>query len=382
MYDLKQKGEEFSLLLVPALVKIMKTLLRNGKEVFIIGGAVRDFLCDHQVKDFDVATNATPEQIIEWLKDVNIKTKSIGGKYGTVLAIEGKDAFDISTYRRESFHTYGLPPKITFVESLDDDLIRRDFRINSILYDPQKEIIVDKYGGWDDIQNHSITMIGDPNIRLREDGLRIIRLARFMSKFNLTPEPNILSAVGSISTDVKFRSTKVIQLELLKFLNVQDIQKGLVLLFENRILSGIFPLYPFDLEFAQHEKYQKLIDLFCSIVIDNAFTRLFGVLLLFSEKEKLEKSHFENLGENLSLSMRQQQVLLRLYSSWKNFPTSIDRNEIKRWVRATGINTSEMVAKFHFLCLLKSKNPSYKQEDAYLIAIQEIVTKLKSRKQD
>ncbi|MHA2139713.1 MAG: hypothetical protein ACW98G_17650, partial [Candidatus Hodarchaeales archaeon] len=236
MLDLKQKGEEFSTLLVPALVKIIRILQQHGKEVFIIGGAVRDFLCGHQVKDFDVATNAIPEQIIKWLKDVNIKTKPIGGKYGTVLAIEGKNAFDISTFRKETFHTYGQPPKIIFVESLDADLIRRDFRINSILYDPERREIVDKYGGWDDIQKNSISMIGDPNIRLKEDGLRVIRLARFMSKFNLTPEPEILSAVRSIGKTVKFRSTKVIQIELLKFLRVQNIKSGLMLLFENEIL--------------------------------------------------------------------------------------------------------------------------------------------------
>ena len=378
MYDLKKKGEEFSALLVPALVKIISTLQQHGKEVFIIGGAVRDFLCGYKVKDFDVATNAVPEQIIKWLQDVNIKTKPIGGKYGTVLAIEGKNAFDISTYRKETFTTYGQPPKITFVDTLDDDLIRRDFRINSILYDPEKRVIIDKYGGLDDIQNHSISMIGDPNIRLKEDGLRVIRLARFMSKFKLTPEPEILSAVRSIGNSVKFRSTKVIQIELFKFLRVQGIQKGLALLFENRIFHGIFPQYPFYSAFNNHKPSSILIDNFCSLPISDEVTRLYGVLLLFSDETQLDESHFESIGENLALSKRQQQLLQRLYLSWKNFPQNNDKIEIKRWVRATGINTSKIVARLYFLNLTKVDDALHPQEDEYLRTIQEFVSRLKT----
>ncbi len=382
MLDLKQKGEEFSTLLVPALVKIIKILQQHGKEVFIIGGAVRDFLCGHQVKDFDVATNAIPEQIIKWLKDVNIKTKPIGGKYGTVLAIEGKNAFDISTFRKETFHTYGQPPKIIFVESLDDDLIRRDFRINSILYDPERREIVDKYGGWDDIQKNSISMIGDPNIRLKEDGLRVIRLARFISKFDFTPEPEILSAVRSIGKSVKFRSTKVIQIELLKFLRVQNIKSGLMLLFENEILHGIFPEFPFETNFAQNNVYPILIEKICSFLTNDEITRLFGILLLFSDETNLNESHFDGIQGNLALSDRQQRLLQRLYTSWKNFPKNKEKTEIKRWVRATGINTSEMVAKIYFLSLLKANDDLYHQENEYLQIIQEIVTRLKNGKSD
>ncbi len=380
MYDLKQKGEEFSTLLVPALVTIIRTLQLHGKEVFIIGGAVRDFLCGHQVKDFDVATNAVPEQIITWLSDVNIKTKPIGGKYGTVLAIKGKNAFDISTYRKETFTTYGHPPKITFVDSLDDDLIRRDFRINSILYDPEKREIIDKYGGWDDIQKHSISMIGDPNIRLKEDGLRVIRLARFISQFNLNPEPDILSAVRSLGELVKFRSTNVIQIELFKFLRVKDFQKGLMLLFKNQIFHGIFPHYPFDSAFTNHKHFPILINKFCTLPISDELARLFGILLLFSDEAQLDESHFESIGENLALSNRQQQQLQRLYVSWKNFPRSKDRNRIKRWVRATGINTSEIIAKFFFLSLLKVDDAAHDQEEEYLKTIQEIVSRFKTGK--
>jgi len=90
MVDLKQAGVEFSKNITPELNLILNTLIKNKKDAYIIGGAVRDFIFGHTVKDFDVATNAVPDQIVKWLTEVQVKTKAIGGKWGTVLAITGK----------------------------------------------------------------------------------------------------------------------------------------------------------------------------------------------------------------------------------------------------------------------------------------------------
>ncbi|MHA1236866.1 MAG: hypothetical protein ACTSQ9_04295, partial [Candidatus Hodarchaeales archaeon] len=147
MVDLKQAGVEFSKNITPELNLILSTLTKNKKDAYIIGGAVRDFIFGHAVKDFDVATNAVPDQIVKWLAEVQVKTKPIGGKWGTVLAIAGKQAFDVSTYRKETFHTYGQPPEVTFINSLDDDLRRRDFQINTIVYDHKNNKIIDNYHG-------------------------------------------------------------------------------------------------------------------------------------------------------------------------------------------------------------------------------------------
>ena len=103
MVDLKQKGLEFSKLLSPEVTIILDILQKHNKDAYIIGGAVRDFLLGYTIGDFDVATDALPKEISEWMNEIDAKIKPIGGDFGTVLVIIGKKAFDVSTYRKETF---------------------------------------------------------------------------------------------------------------------------------------------------------------------------------------------------------------------------------------------------------------------------------------
>ncbi len=378
MVDLKQAGVEFSKQITPELNLILNTLVKNKKDAYIIGGAVRDFIFGHTVKDFDVATNAVPDQITKWLTEVQVKTKPIGGKWGTVLAITGKQAFDVSTYRKETFHTYGQPPEVTFINSLDDDLRRRDFQINTIVYDHKNNQIIDKYHGIEDIENGVISMIGDPNIRLLEDGLRIIRLSRFMSKFNLTPTKEIATAVKNIGKNAKFRSKRVMQLELFKLLRLKSPGVGSNFLIEMNILPSMFPNFPFHPSY-QDNSSTDLLTRFSSLPITNEVTRLFGLLLLVADDNILSEFHFNQIKEDLLLSDRQNLHLNRLYSSWKNFPAKPDEIIIKRWVRATGINASENLVRIYFLNQQKEVRVSkISYEDTFFKIVQTAVKRLRS----
>ena len=378
MIDLKQAGDEFSKQITPELNLILNTLTKNNKDAYIIGGAVRDFIFGHTVKDFDVATNAIPDQIVKWLTEVQVKTKPIGGKWGTVLAIAGKQAFDVSTYRKESFHTYGQPPEVTFVNSLDDDLRRRDFKINTIIYDPLKNQIVDKYHGIKDIENGIISMIGNPNIRLLEDGLRIIRLSRFMSKFNLTPSKKITTAVKSIGKNAKFRSKRVMQIELFKLLRIHNPGVGFKFLVEMNVLPSMFHNFPLNPNYQDNSSLE-LLQRFSLLPITNEITRLFGLLLMIADEKILTEYHFEQIKDDLFLSNRQNLHLTRLYRSWKNFPSKPDKSIIKRWVRASGINASENLAKIYFLNQQKeSRTSNTTNEDTYVKNVQIAVSRLRS----
>lgn len=378
MIDLTQKGVEFSKQITPELNLILNTLINNQKDAFIIGGAVRDFLVGHSVKDFDVATDAKPDQIIKWLEEVQVKTKAIGGKWGTVLAIIGKQAFDVSTYRKETFHTYGQPPEVTFIDSLDEDLRRRDFKINTIVFDPTSNQIIDPYQGMKDIEDGTISMIGDPKIRLLEDGLRIIRLSRFLSKFNLVPTKEMTTAVKSIGKDAKYRSKRVMQIELFKLLQLPNPGVGIKFLTDMNIFPSMFPKFPLNSDY-QTSNTSDLLDRFSLYPITNEISRLFGLLLLIADDRILDKSHFKQIKNDLLLSERQSLHLDRLYSSWMNFPTRLEKPTIKRWVRATGINASENLVKIYYLNLekgtLKSKT---KSEEEISWFVQEAVKKLRS----
>lgn len=380
MVDLKQIGNEFSKLITPELNLILNTLLKNKKDAYIIGGAVRDFITDQRVKDFDVATNATPDQIIKWLTEVNIKTKPIGGKWGTVLAIVGKQAFDISTYRKETFHTFGQPPEVTLVDSLDEDLRRRDFKINTLIFDPKCNQIIDNYQGIKDIEEGTISIIGDSKIRLLEDGLRIIRLARFMSKFNLVPTNDIIAAVSSIGESAKYRSKRVLQIEIFKLLQLPDPGVGFTFLVAMNIFPSIFPAFPFSSTYRSKNTI-KLLERFSLLPITNEITRLFGLLLIISDQEILVNNDFKRVENSLLLSNRQGLSLNRLYTSWINFPVGNDPVTIKHWVRATGINTSEDLANIYYLNLKRDMPDSkISNEGSLLVLINKAVDRLRKGK--
>jgi tRNA nucleotidyltransferase/poly(A) polymerase len=374
LVNLAKKGLEFANLLPSELLIIIETLQRHDKDALIIGGAIRDFLFGSEIGDFDVATDAVPEEIKKWMNAVNVKTKFIGGEFGTVLAIVGKSAFDVSTYRTETFEVHGQPPTVAFVNSLTADLARRDFRLNAIVYNPQDKMISDPHCGINDIRNKTIHMIGDPEIRLKEDGLRIIRLARFMAKFDLTPDHFILSAVHSIGKNAKFRNKRAMRIEFLKLIQVSNPSKGLNLLYQNESLKAILPQFPFSIYSTD-----EIIKRFSLVTVDNEITRLFGFLILMTDDSQLNESHFKQVSFDLELSFKQEQQLQRLYTSWKNFPLNFDLQMIKRWVRATGINASEVLVHIYFLKLEKEKKHLDKdRRDQYLKLVRKFVKKLKT----
>lgn len=374
MVDLKQKGLEFSKLLSPEVTLILDILQKHNKDAYIIGGAVRDFLLGYTVGDFDVATDALPEEISEWMNEIDAKTKPIGGDFGTVLVIIGKKAFDVSTYRTETFEVHGKPPTIVFVKSLADDLARRDFRLNAFVFDPKQNIILDPYDGLNDIQDKTINMIGDPNIRLKEDGLRIIRLGRFLAKFDMNLNSKILAAVQSVGKNAKFRNRRVVRNELLKLIKVSNPYQGIELLRKNDILHAIFPHFPFSPTFRE-----DLIRDFSQLTVENEITKLFGFLVLISDGAQLTESHFKKLCQDLELSNKQEQQLERLYNCWKNFPDSPELQSIKPWVRATGINASEVLVHIYFLNVLKrEKSINSDTKDEYLTIVRDVVKRLKT----
>jgi len=221
-------------------------------------------------------------------------------------------------------------------------------------------------------------MIGDPNIRLLEDGLRIIRLSRFMTKFNLTPNKEIATAVKKIGKDAKFRSKRVMQIELFKLLRIKNPGIGFNFLIEMNILPSMFPNFPF------HPNYQNkgsldLLTKFSGIPITNEITRLFGLLLLVADDNILSKFHFNQIKEDLLLSNRQNLHLNRLYTSLTNFPAKPDKLIIKRWVRAAGINASENLVRIYFLNQRKEFQTSkITYEDTFFKNVQTAVNRLRS----
>ena len=175
-------------------LEIILSLQKNNYEAYIVGGAIRDILIDQNPKDFDIATSATPEQIRKLFK----KSRIIGRRFKLVHVLDGRNIIEVSTFRAkpqereimangvERDNAYG---------TLKEDAERRDFTSNSIYFNPTNKKLIDFYGGIDDIKNKQLTIIGIPEIRFREDPVRILRAIRFAAKLDLSINSDITSII-------------------------------------------------------------------------------------------------------------------------------------------------------------------------------------------
>lgn len=175
---------------------ILNKLNDNGYEGFIVGGCVRDCLLGIKPHDWDICTSALPEQVMELFKD--FKVIPTGIKHGTVSVVfddKPENIFEITTYRIDGEYKDNRHPEtVKFVTDLESDLSRRDFTINAIAYNEVKGI-VDPFGGYDDIIGKRIKCVGNPNDRINEDALRIMRAIRFALRFNCDIDSETLIAM-------------------------------------------------------------------------------------------------------------------------------------------------------------------------------------------
>lgn len=182
----------------------------NGFSIFEVGGSVRDSLLGLEVFDFDFATDATPEEIVKFLPDVN----DVFAKYGCIKYKGEFGRAEITTFRvEENYDDFRHPVIINFVKSLNEDYKRRDFTINAIYKDINGKIY-DPSNGVDDLKNHLIRFIGDPKKRIQEDPLRILRAKRFAKKLNFKIEEKTQKAIDEFSYLLeKLNPQKVIEEE-------------------------------------------------------------------------------------------------------------------------------------------------------------------------
>ena len=189
--------------------ELAQIFISHGFNLFLVGGTVRDYLLNKELTDMDAVSDATPEQVISFLDNVDTTFAHLGSlKYKNNNGVK----FDITTLREESDYFDSRHPKnIKFVKDLKLDYLRRDFTINAMYMDVNLHII-DYCNGQKDLSKHILRMIGDPDKRLKEDPLRILRAIRFALMFNLTIEPSLYEAMQdrfyllSNITDAKIRS--------------------------------------------------------------------------------------------------------------------------------------------------------------------------------
>lgn len=196
-------------------VKLVLDMIKKRKyEPFIVGGAVRDFLLNKTPHDYDIATNALPEQIIEIFSEYRLVTDGI--KHGTVGVIINHTMIEITTFRTDGKYIKNrYPEHVSFVKNLYEDLSRRDFTINALAYDDK---VIDYFQGYSDLKKGIIRTVGDANVRFQEDGLRILRGLRFACQLHFQIEEKTSQAMLNNAELLKNISTERINSELTKML--------------------------------------------------------------------------------------------------------------------------------------------------------------------
>ena len=198
---------------------LIEIIENAGFEAYQVGGCVRDFFMERKCDDIDITTCAKPYDLEKILDENNIKYIETGLKHGTVTAVFDGDNFEITTYRTDGEYIDNRHSEnVNFVNDIDEDLSRRDFTINAIAYNPNKNEIVDLFGGQKDIENKIIKAVGDPDKRFKEDALRIMRAIRFSSTLTFEIEENTKSALFRNKELLKNVSAERIFTEISKLL--------------------------------------------------------------------------------------------------------------------------------------------------------------------
>ncbi|MGI4850313.1 MAG: polynucleotide adenylyltransferase PcnB, partial [Janthinobacterium lividum] len=172
-------------------IRVTQTLQQAGYQAFLVGGAVRDLLLNVKPKDFDIATNATPEQVKKLFRRAFI----IGRRFQIVHVMFGQDLLEVTTFRGAAIEgavkdEHGRVLRDNTFGLQHEDAIRRDFTINAMYYDPATQMVLDYHGGIADVRSRTLRMIGVPEARYREDPVRLLRVVRFAAKlgFEIAPE--------------------------------------------------------------------------------------------------------------------------------------------------------------------------------------------------
>ena len=196
----------------PVLKEIASLFNNGGKEIYLVGGAVRDMLMGKKIHDWDLATNALPDEVTAIVKRAGGKVVPTGIKHGTVTVFYKNNSAEITTFRLEAGYSDGRrPDEVHFTSDIEEDLSRRDFTMNAIALRLPEGKIVDPFHGEADIKAGVIRCVGNAAERFNEDGLRPLRAVRFASQLGFEIEKNTLDAIGgalSVSAKVSWERVR------------------------------------------------------------------------------------------------------------------------------------------------------------------------------
>jgi poly(A) polymerase len=301
-------------------VKVVQTIAKAGFEVYLVGGCVRDLLLGLKPKDFDIATNAKPEQVNKLFK----RSRLIGRRFRLVHVIfSARKYLEVATFRSGQVKTAksGVIVRDNCYGKIEEDVIRRDFRVNALYYDINTQEVIDYIGGLKDINSGQIHIIGDPIVRFEEDPVRMIRAVRFQTKLNFELSDEIKSAIHQ-------------QASLLSNISPARLYEECIKLFHNEYGFQVYErLEKYDL--LKHLFKQTRKNDFIKIVLNNTSKRikqnkpvtpvfLFAVFLWQAQTERYQLIKQKQKSVYLSMSQASEEVIIN----------QIKQVSLPRWLTA------------------------------------------------
>lgn len=333
---------------LPQDVLVISDLYKQaGKSLFVVGGAVRDFLLGKTPKDFDLATEATPDESIEILSPY-FKVLEVGKAFGVIKVVtqDEPEGYEIAAFRSDVGS--GRRPEGVIFTSIDNDVLRRDLTVNALFYDIDKQQVVDLVGGISDLKKGVVRTVGKAEDRFEEDPLRRLRAVRFASKLGSKMDPELHSSLKANSS-LKGVSPERIRDEFIKILkSSSDILDSLEMLEDYNMLSQIFPELETRVDKASKSFPMATVAL---ILRDNPPEKVEKELnkLTWTTSEINQISFLLNLlklSENTAYELKKKEGLARFY-----YP-----EEIEDFAKLAGIDDKLMKAYFKYSPTVKSED--------------------------
>lgn len=358
------------IILPDEIYQVISKFTEANFRIYLVGGAVRDILMKKPHKDWDLTTDATPEEILKIFPDGFYENK-----FGTVGINTKLGIVEVTTMRKEGeYKDSRRPSQVTWTKEIKEDLGRRDFTINAIAIELDsshpKPVIIDPFKGQEDLEKKLIRAVSDPDIRFKEDGLRLIRAVRFACKLSFGIEKNTLESIKKNADNLKNISWERIREELFKILESDNPYEGIILLRETGLLKIILPevtdCFGVVQEGPNHDRIydigeHSLLSLkFCPskdpLVRFSALVHDIGKVATFKKDSAGNVTFYgheivgarliKEVGKRLRLSSKQIEKLYALVR-WHMFTVSEHQTDssIRRFIRNVGIeNIEDMMA--------------------------------------
>ncbi|MFH7593869.1 CCA tRNA nucleotidyltransferase [Streptomyces racemochromogenes] len=245
----------------PVADELGRRFQEAGFRLALVGGSVRDALLGRLGNDLDFTTDARPQDVLKIMRPWADSVWDVGIAFGTVGAQRGGFQIEVTTYRSEAYDRTSRKPEVSYGDSIEEDLVRRDFTVNAMALALPEQEFVDPHGGLEDLAAGVLRTPGTPEDSFSDDPLRMLRAARFAAQLDFEVDPGVVAAMKAMADRIEIVSAERVQAELNKLLLSAHPRKGLALLVDTGLADRILPELPaLRLESDEHHRHKDVYD--------------------------------------------------------------------------------------------------------------------------